>query len=979
MGALVSSAVPRLRCPEEANVRAPGERRLAAPRLHPRRRRADRDEHVRRQPAQARRPLPRGRARPRSTRPASSSPARRARSPGATSSSPARSARSATSSARRDEPRRALRRAGADPRGPRRRPVHGRDVLRPRRARGARSRRCASVSSLPIVALLTFDEDAETLARRVGAGEAAERLRRARRRRRSARTTAPGPHGRADRARARWAATASPLAALPNIGLASLAGGARHLPARDAGVLRRVRGAGAQPRRRASIGGCCGTTPAQIAAIRARARARSAGPRRRFVFGERELAVALPTAARGDGARARSSATGEFVVSVQLDPPLGGDNAGAARGPRRARASPGSVDFVDINDNATARARMSALMASVAIERASASRRSRTSRRATRRSMGLESLLLGAHAEGVRNILAVTGDPPEVGDYPGSRGVYEVDAIGLTQLIAHLNRGEDYNGQPIDAPTSFFVGVAVNPTADDLELELDRFRRKVEAGAQFAMTQILFDLAYLDDFRERIGGTSPIPLLVGILPLSSYRLALRLHNEVPGIVVPEHVQEGLRDAGPDATAVGRELARELIAEAARARPPASTSSRRSGGRSARSTCSASARSRRSRPARPRRRARGARARAGRRSRPSEPIRAAKTVVSTRPRALTAGPPELPCRTRPPRLVIVRVTGPSAVGVVGDDGRRAADAAGRGGERAVVRDSRGSRPRVPGSASARRSGGTPSGPRRAARRRRCAGRTRPRGVRKRSPPDARPSCSSWPATTCAAVTTRPRRATQPLPETDEPARDAEDAHDARRRRAHARPAEQPRVGRVDRARAGRRSPGTGRRARSPPAAAPAGRSRSAAGARSTAARSRRSSVWPGRWSATAPSTQTIASPAAAPTASPPSESSARSGGSTPQRAPDRVAGHRSRPSRARARRPPRRRARRAACTASRRRRAELRREARPEHRPDGDPHERERAPDKPLPQPEQRRQRDEAERDPVASGCIGQER
>src|SRR5205814_1332622 len=152
--------------------------------------------------------------------------------------------------------------------------------------------------------------------------------------------------------------------------------------------------------------------------------------------------------------------------------------------------------------------------------------------------LGLESMLLGAHAEGVRNILAITGDPPEVGDYPGSRGVYEVDSVGLTRLIAGMNRGEDFNGRPIDAPTSFFVGVAVNPTADDLEAEAQRFREKIAAGAQFAMTQIVFDLDELDRFASAAGGWE-IPVLAGIFPLTSYRLALRLHNEVPGIIVPQ--------------------------------------------------------------------------------------------------------------------------------------------------------------------------------------------------------------------------------------------------------------------------------------------------------------------------------------------------------------------------------------------------------------------------------------------------------
>jgi homocysteine S-methyltransferase len=177
--------------------------------------------------------------------------------------------------------------------------------------------------------------------------------------------------------------------------------------------------------------------------------------------------------------------------------------------------------------------------------------------------MGLEAVLFGAHAEGVRNVLAVTGDPPEVGDYPGSRGVYEVDAIGLVELMTRLNNGEDYNGRTIDAPTSFFIGVAVNPTADDLDLELERFRQKVDAGAQFAMTQLVFDLRHLDDFFERFGGPSPIPLLVGICPIWSYRFAMRLHNELPGIVVPDELQEAVRNAGSDAAAVGMKYAKEL--------------------------------------------------------------------------------------------------------------------------------------------------------------------------------------------------------------------------------------------------------------------------------------------------------------------------------------------------------------------------------------------------------------------------------
>ena len=418
-----------------------------------------------------------------------------------------------------------------------------------------------SVSSLPIVALLTFDEDAETLAG-VSAQAAAELLRRLD-------VAAMGAnHGAGLQA----ALTAlermggddgPPLAALPNLGLASLAGGRviypHATPEYFAEFTAQARSLGA-----AIVGGCCGTTPIEIASIRG-ALDEGRVPTAPLEVVERELAVASMAPEREETALARDLREGRFVVSVQIDPPLGGDYTGLLETVQAIRES-GSAGYVDINDNATASAKLSAMIMAAAIERRLGVE---TIPHLTSRDysvMGLEALLLGGHAEGVRNILAVTGDPPEVGDYPGSKGIYEVDAIGLAQLIAHLNAGENYNGKPIDAPTSFFIGVAVNPTAEDLELEADRFRRKVEAGAQFAMTQILFDLRYLEEFRERIGGAWPIPVLVGIFPLSTYRLALRLHNEVPGIVVPDALQEQLRDAGPGAAEIGTAHARELVRE-----------------------------------------------------------------------------------------------------------------------------------------------------------------------------------------------------------------------------------------------------------------------------------------------------------------------------------------------------------------------------------------------------------------------------
>jgi methionine synthase / methylenetetrahydrofolate reductase(NADPH) len=417
-------------------------------------------------------------------------------------------------------------------------------------------------SSLPIVALLTFDEGAETIAG-ITADEAAHRLS-------ELDVAAIGAnHGAgllaALAALERMGKDGKPLAALPNVGLASLAGGRviypHAAPEYFAEFAAHARDLGARV-----IGGCCGTTPVEISAIRS-AVEEERQPRTALQFDERELFVALGEEQR-ETRLSRALRENEWVVSVQLDPPLGGSSTGLLEVARALQES-GRVGFVDINDNATARAGMSSLMVSATIERECGLE---TIPHLTTRDwsvMGLESMLLGAHAEGVRNILAITGDPPEVGDYPGTRGVYEVDAIGLTQLITNLNRGEDFNGRPIDAPTSFFHGVAVNPTPDDLDLELDRFREKVDAGARFAMTQIVFDLECLDRFAEHLGGSWPIPVLVGVFPVTSYRLALRLHNEVPGIVVPEELQHALQDAGSNAAEIGFAHARELIAEARR--------------------------------------------------------------------------------------------------------------------------------------------------------------------------------------------------------------------------------------------------------------------------------------------------------------------------------------------------------------------------------------------------------------------------
>src|SRR5262249_6097297 len=275
-----------------------------------------------------------------------------------------------------------------------------------------------------------------------------------------------------------------------------------------------------------------------------------------FLVQEREQAVPFEPAT-GETELARVFRKGEFALSVQVDPPLGANPEALIDTARAVRES-GPAQVVDVDANPPARARMSGIMAWVAIERFTGVE---TIPHLTPRDTtiaGLESLLLGAHAEGVRNILAVTGDPPEAGDYPGTHAVYDVDSIGLVELIAKLNAGADWHGRAIAAPTTSVPGGPVTPTADDLGLEAERFQRKVAAGARFAMTQILFDLEALEAFRDRIGGW-PVPVLVGVWPIRTTETLVRVHNEVPGIVVPEHVQERYRRAGAGAREVGLAL------------------------------------------------------------------------------------------------------------------------------------------------------------------------------------------------------------------------------------------------------------------------------------------------------------------------------------------------------------------------------------------------------------------------------------
>ena len=313
------------------------------------------------------------------------------------------------------------------------------------------------------------------------------------------------------------------------------------------------------------LGGCCGTTPAHI---RAMAEAvKSLRPAKSHGAAVSVAAAAKPAriAQREPESKLwKKIQAKQFVVCVEIDPPKGILLERINEQVDKVMAS-GKVDAIDINSGAMARVGMDALVVAGALE----ARGVETVPHLTTRDqniIGLQAALLGAWTVGgVRNVLAVTGDPPAVGDYPETSGVYEVDSVGLVKVLSRLNQGTDWSGKTLGGATNFTIGVALNPVADDLDAEIERFRTKIEAGAHFAMTQPIFDPEHWHAFLKKFGGPSPIPVLVGIWPLNSYKQALRLNNEVPGIVIPEPLLKSLEAAGTGARERGFQVAREMLA------------------------------------------------------------------------------------------------------------------------------------------------------------------------------------------------------------------------------------------------------------------------------------------------------------------------------------------------------------------------------------------------------------------------------
>jgi homocysteine S-methyltransferase len=314
------------------------------------------------------------------------------------------------------------------------------------------------------------------------------------------------------------------------------------------------------------VGGCCGTTPEHIKQIANAAAALSPGRTSvRVLAATEQRSDVRPTPRDEKSKFARKISAGEFVTSVEIVPPKGCDPSKMLDSVRVLKDS--GIDAVNVPDGPRAQSRMGVLAVSTLIEHRVGIETVVHYCCRDRNLLGMTSDLLGAAGLGLRNLLIITGDPPKMGPYPEATAVFDIDSIGLVNMVNRLNHGLDIGGNPIGDPTSFFIGVGVNPCAVDLDYELRRFEWKVEAGAEFAITQPTFDVDQLRRFLKRIEHCR-IPLIAGVWPLVSYRNAEFLANEVPGVVVPDSILRRMlavtdKDAAREE---GLAIARETLAE-----------------------------------------------------------------------------------------------------------------------------------------------------------------------------------------------------------------------------------------------------------------------------------------------------------------------------------------------------------------------------------------------------------------------------
>jgi methionine synthase I (cobalamin-dependent)/5,10-methylenetetrahydrofolate reductase len=356
--------------------------------------------------------------------------------------------------------------------------------------------------------------------------------------------------------------TPLPLSIQPNAGLPQSIGG-RNLymtsPEYMAEYAKRFIQTGA-----AIVGGCCGTNPSHIKAIRRAVKALQ--PMRRMDLAGQSLAIEMPEKVRVYEKEEKSRlskmlAQGTFVKLVEIVSPKG---VSSEKEIAKARALLEiGIDAINIPDGPRATARMSALALAVQIHTEVGIEPVLHFACRDRNIIGMQSDLLGAWALGIHNILAITGDPPKLGNYPDATAVFDVDSIGLTNLLNRLNHGLDFAGNPIGAPTGFSIAIGVNPGAINLDDELRRLEWKIQAGAEYMITQPVFDLAILERFLKRVEHFD-LPILCGIWPLVSYRNAEFMNNEVPGASVPNEIMERMRNTASkeEAFLEGVKIARE---------------------------------------------------------------------------------------------------------------------------------------------------------------------------------------------------------------------------------------------------------------------------------------------------------------------------------------------------------------------------------------------------------------------------------
>jgi len=356
--------------------------------------------------------------------------------------------------------------------------------------------------------------------------------------------------------------TAKPISVMPNAGIPKMVDGRNFYLASGeymAEYTRRFIQAGAK-----IVGGCCGTTPEYIRAMRNAIS--SIIPRKQTVMltVDKKIEKKSPPVPFEKKSRfAKKIAQGEFVTTAEIVPPRGVDPSRVLKSVKRLKES--GVDAVNIPDGPRARSRMSAQFLSILIERNIDIEPILHYTCRDRNLLGMMSDMIGLSAVGIKNLLIITGDPPKMGDYPDASAVFDVDSIGLINMVSSLNQGVDLGGNSIGQPTRYLIGVGVNPGAIDMEREIRRFEWKVKAGAEFAITQPIFDLSLLLDLIKAIEHAR-MPLIAGIWPLVSLNNAEFMNNEVPGASVPDEIMERMRraDRKNQALQEGLEIAREMV-------------------------------------------------------------------------------------------------------------------------------------------------------------------------------------------------------------------------------------------------------------------------------------------------------------------------------------------------------------------------------------------------------------------------------